>query len=135
MVVIGDAAGQVKPTTGGGLYFGAYAARAAADVVGKALAGGNLSAHALSAYQRQWRSAFGRELRRDALARGIYARLSSSQVDRIITYAERTGLARELVESRSFSFDRHGATLLTALLRCLPGVAFGRSIAMTEMKE
>ncbi len=132
VVVVGDAAGHVKPTTGGGLYFGACAARDAADVVGQALADDDLSAGALRAYQQRWQSSFGRELRRGTLTRSIYTRLSSSQVNRIIEYAEHTGLARELVNSKSFSFDRHGGTLLTGLLRCLPGFALGRTTGTQE---
>ena len=135
LVVVGDAAGQVKPTTGGGLYFGACAAQAAADVVGRALASDDVSENALSAYQHHWQSAFGRELRRGALTRGIYSRLSASQVNRVIEYAERTGVARELVDWKSFSFDRHGGTLLTGLLRCLPGFAFGRGAPTRETQE
>lgn len=131
VVVVGDAAGQVKPTTGGGLYFGAIAAREAADVVGRALESGDLSSRALSVYERRWKSAFGRELRHGAIARGIYARLSAAQVDGIVARAERTGLADTLLNSRSFSFDRHSATLLTGLLRCLPA-AFARSEACAE---
>ena len=134
-VVIGDAAGQVKPTTGGGLYFGACGAREAAAVIGRALDSDDLSAAALSAYQRRWKSAFGSELRRGSLTRSIYARLSPSQVDRIISYAEHTGVARRLVDSRSFSFDRHGATLLTGLLRSLPGFALGHDAATREAEE
>jgi len=131
VVAVGDAAGQVKPTTGGGLYFGAVAARAAADVVARALESGDLSLRALSEYERSWKSALGRELRRGAFTRGIYARLSPGQVDRIIAHAERTGLADTLLNSRSFSFDRHSATLLSGLLRCLPG-SFPRSEVFTE---
>jgi len=133
VVVVGDAAGQVKPTTGGGLYFGACAATAAADAVGRALAAGDLSAHALSAYERDWRTAFGRELRYGAVARGLYRRLSPAQVDRIIARAEHTGLAQSLLASSRFSFDRHGATLLLGLLRCAPGLVGGSSTVAPEV--
>jgi flavin-dependent dehydrogenase len=40
---VGDAAGQVKPTTGGGLYLGALGAMAAADVLREVLARDDLS--------------------------------------------------------------------------------------------
>jgi len=118
---VGDAAGQVKPTTGGGLYLGAMAAVAAAAVLSEALARDDLSARALSRYETQWRSAFGGELRRGALARAIYSRLSVGHVDGVIELAARTGVAEKLLRSPSFSFDRHSGTLLSGLLRCLPG--------------
>ena len=125
MVAIGDAAGQVKPTTGGGLYFGATAATIAAGVVSQALARDDVSSRALAAYDRRWRAALGRELRQGAMARAIYGRLSPAQVDGIFAHADRTGLAETLLRSRSFSFDRHGATLLLGLLRCVPGLLGG----------
>lgn len=121
VLAVGDAAGQVKPTTGGGLYFGAMAAAAAAAVLDEALAKDDLSAPALSRYETRWQSAFGRELRRGALARAVYSRLSPRQVDGIIDMAARTGVADRLLLSPSFSFDRHSGTLLSGLLRCLPG--------------
>ena len=135
VVAVGDAAGQVKPTTGGGLYFGASAARAAANVLGRALEDDDLSSSALSAYERCWKSAFGRELRLGALARGVYARLSPAQVDRIITHAERTGLADALLSSPSFSFDLHSATLLTGLIRSVPALILGQSPAVRGAAE
>jgi len=121
VVAVGDAAGQVKPTTGGGLYFGAMAATAAAAVLSNSLAKDDLSARALSSYETQWRAMFGRELRRGALARSVYSRLSPRRVDGIIETAARTGVAERLLASPSFSFDRHSGVLLSGLLRCLPG--------------
>ncbi len=121
VLAVGDAAGQVKPTTGGGLYLGAMAAAAAAAVLSEALAKDDLSEQALSPYETQWRSAFGRELRRGALARAVYTRLSAGHVDGIVELAGRTGVAEKLLHSPSFSFDRHSGALLSGLLRCLPG--------------
>jgi flavin-dependent dehydrogenase len=121
VLAVGDAAGQVKPTTGGGLYLGAMAAAAAAAVLAEALARDDLSARALSRYEAQWRSAFGGELRRGALARAVYSRLSAGLVDGVIELAARTGVAETLLRSPSFSFDRHSGALLSGLLRCLPG--------------
>lgn len=135
VLVIGDAAGQVKPTTGGGLYFGAVAANAAADVVSGALERGDLSARALSEYERRWKTSLGRELRHGVVARSIYQRLSPPQVDRIISHAARTGLAEKMLSSRSFSFDRHGATLLLGLLRCVPGLIGGGSLMSEEARR
>lgn len=121
VVSIGDAAGQVKPTTGGGLYYGALGARFAAEVVGDALCDGDLSEKALGRYDRLCRSRLGSEMRRGALARVAYTRLSPGWVDRLVAQAQRTGLAETLLASHSFSFDHHGGTLLSGLLRSLPG--------------
>ena len=39
VIVVGDAAGQVKPTTGGGIYYGLLCADIAVDVLDRAIAG------------------------------------------------------------------------------------------------
>ncbi len=120
VVSIGDAAGQVKSTTGGGLYFGALAARAAASALETALEKDDLSVRALMTYQRQWRKDFLQEIERGMLVRRAYNRMSPQRVDDIIRWAAGTGLPARLFESGSFSFDRHTSTLFFGLLRSLP---------------
>ncbi len=121
LIVIGDAAGQVKPTTGGGLHFGAIAAREGADVIGQALVAGDLSSKVLSAYEKRWKSDFGAELRLGSRVRRIYGHLSPRQVDTVIDWAARRHIADELLQSPSFSFDWHSRTLMAGMLRGLLG--------------
>ena len=52
LLVVGSAAGQVKPTTGGGIYYGLLCADIAANHLNRALKSDNLSAENLSSYQR-----------------------------------------------------------------------------------
>jgi geranylgeranyl reductase family protein len=54
VVVLGDAAGIVKPTTGGGIYYSLLTASLAADTLAAALAA---DSRALSAYRNTWRKA------------------------------------------------------------------------------
>ncbi|MEE9173415.1 MAG: NAD(P)/FAD-dependent oxidoreductase, partial [Thermoplasmata archaeon] len=81
--MVGDAAGQVKPTTGGGIYYGLLCAEIAADTLNGALAGNDLSAENLAEYERRWKKKLGRELRVGYWARKLYERLSDGQIDRI----------------------------------------------------
>src|SRR5262245_29059421 len=62
LIVIGDAAGLVKPTTGGGIYFSVVSARIAAHVLGTALANDELQSESLSDYETSWKSELGGEL-------------------------------------------------------------------------
>src|SRR3954467_11396050 len=55
LVAIGDAAGLVKPTTGGGLYYSLRSAALAADGLAGALTDDDLSAERLAPYEKQWR--------------------------------------------------------------------------------
>jgi len=54
VIVVGDAAGQVKPTTGGGIYFSLLSAEIAARHLKQALEADDLSPGRLMGYEREW---------------------------------------------------------------------------------
>jgi digeranylgeranylglycerophospholipid reductase len=64
LMVIGDAAHQVDPFTGGGIITGMTAGRLAAQVAVQCLARGDVSAAALGAYAIEWNDGQGRKARR-----------------------------------------------------------------------
>mgnify|MGYP001061281989 CR=1 FL=1 len=115
VLVVGDAAGQVKPTTGGGIYFGHLGARIAATVLDEALRSDNLTAGQLSRYQKQWKAKMGKELSRGYWARWAYAKLSDRQIDGIFKALVSSGMAEALLDSSNFSFDWHSRLILAAL--------------------
>ncbi len=114
ILVIGDAAGQVKPTTGGGIYFGHLGARMAAKVLGEALSSDNLTSSNLSRYQQEWRQSLGGEIRFGHWARQVHARLSERQIDWMFGILDSGGLGQAVLSSPSFSFDRHSQLLLAS---------------------
>jgi digeranylgeranylglycerophospholipid reductase len=65
LMVVGDAARQVDPLTGGGIIHAMTAGRLAAQVAAEALAAGDTSAHGLAAYQEQAARTMGRRLARN----------------------------------------------------------------------
>jgi flavin-dependent dehydrogenase len=115
LLVIGDAAGQVKPTTGGGIYFGHLGAKIAAKVLDEALRSDNLTSNQLSRYQRQWKARMGKEISRGYWARWAYAKLSDRQIDGIFNILDSGGMADRLLNSDSFSFDWHSRLILSVL--------------------
>jgi len=117
VLVIGDAAGQVKPTTGGGIYFGHLGARIAAEVLHEALSSDNLTADQLSRYQKQWKSKMSKELSRGYWARWAYAKLSDRQIEGIFNVLDSSGMAEALLNSNNFSFDWHSRLILAVLRR------------------
>jgi digeranylgeranylglycerophospholipid reductase len=117
LLVIGDAAGQVKPTTGGGIYFGHIGARIAAEVLTEALSSDDLTAGHLSRYQRRWRARMGREISRGYWARWAYARLSDRQIEGIFNMLNSNGTVDALIRSENFSFDWHSKLILAVLKR------------------
>ncbi len=56
LVAVGDAAGQVKPTSGGGIYPGLVAAKIAGGVAAAAALEGDGSVERLGEYDRIWRA-------------------------------------------------------------------------------
>ena len=116
LLVVGEAAGQVKPTSGGGIYYGLLCADIAADVLHRALERDLFSEKILSLYERRWRKRLGRELELGYWARKIFERLSDSQIDRIFDIIKARRLDQTLLEMKDLSFDWHGNVVL-ALLR------------------
>ena len=117
LVVVGDAAGQVKPTTGGGIYFGHLGAQIAAEVLDVALSSDNLSADQLACYEKKWRAKMGKELSRGYGARWAYSKLSDRQIEGIFNALDSNGMAGTLLSSNNFSFDWHSKLILTVLGR------------------
>jgi len=92
VLAIGDAAGLVKPTTGGGIYYSLLSATWAADVLVDAFRRGRFSASVLGAYEETWRGRLGRELRVGVWFRHVAARLTPSDLDLLTKLAIEDGL-------------------------------------------
>ncbi len=112
LVVVGSAAGQVKPTTGGGIYYGLLCADIAANHLHRALKSDNLSAKNLSRYQREWWKRLGPELRIGYWARRLYESLSDRQVDKIFDIIKSNGINEALLKAEDLSFDWHSRVVL-----------------------
>ena len=84
LLIVGDAAGQVKPTSGGGVYPGAVCAKIAGKIAADAVMEGDTSVRRLSEYDKLWRARIGRELAIGRRINGWMARLSDSEINRLI---------------------------------------------------
>ncbi len=115
LLAVGDAAGQVKPTTGGGIYYGLLGAEIAADVLHQALADNDLSAKRLSSYQRAWRRKLGRELRTGHWARKLFERMSERQIDRVFKIIRSSGIDEALLKDKDITFDWHSRAIMSLL--------------------
>ncbi|MFW9943598.1 MAG: geranylgeranyl reductase family protein [Candidatus Sifarchaeia archaeon] len=87
-LVVGDAAGMVKPTTGGGVIMGGTAARIAGRVVSRALREGRQIEKALRMYEANWRALLMRELRAMHLAQRMISGLSDQGLNMLIRNAD-----------------------------------------------
>lgn len=115
ILVIGDAAGQVKPTSGGGIYFGHLGAKIAAEVLHRALSSDDLGSAQLSCYQREWKARMGKEISMGYWARWLYAKLNGREIERIFGMLDSGGVAQAMLNSPNFSFDWHSKSILAGL--------------------
>jgi geranylgeranyl reductase family protein len=92
MLVIGDAAGLVKPTTGGGIHYSIVSAALAADVAIEALAADCLDADTLSAYERAWRAELAEEFEAQHELRQVATTLSDKAIDSFFELARTDGV-------------------------------------------
>ncbi|OGO15914.1 MAG: hypothetical protein A2Z02_06365 [Chloroflexi bacterium RBG_16_48_7] len=112
VVVIGEAAGQIKPTSGGGIYYGLLCADIAAKILHQALEDDDLSAKRLTRYEREWRKKLGQELKTGYRARKLFERLSDKQIDRIFEIIKTNRLDEALLRAEDLSFDWHSKSIL-----------------------
>jgi len=99
LLVVGDAAGQTKPTTGGGVVVGGLCGRIAGAVGAQALLEEDLSAESLSSYEKQWRSLLGSELEKMRGLRRLFPLISDDSLNRLFEFASRSDV-RSIIEEK-----------------------------------
>jgi flavin-dependent dehydrogenase len=87
VVLVGDAAGQVKPTTGGGIVFGGNAARLAAKVIEEHIRLGT----SLEKYEKLFRKGFGTDIKLHSALNKIYSGLDSKKLEFLIKMSKSLG--------------------------------------------
>jgi digeranylgeranylglycerophospholipid reductase len=115
LLIVGEAAGQVKPTTGGGIYFGLLCAEIAADNLHQGFVSGDLSSSRLARYQKEWQARIGDELRLDYWAHKIYGRVTQRQIERLFEVIRSSKIHQQFLNWEDFSFDYHGELIFRAL--------------------
>ncbi len=83
VLVVGEAAGQIKTTTGGGIYYGLLGAQFAVETVGEAFRKNRFTANILSPYDRRWKKEIGEELRFGYYFRKLFAKLTDEQIEEL----------------------------------------------------
>jgi len=110
-LVAGSAAGQVKPLTGGGIYYGMLCADLAAETLHAALEKDDLSGRSLSTYSKNYRSRLGKEVSTSYWGRQIYEHFNDQNIDKLFEIAQSNGIVASLLESDEVTFDWHGQTV------------------------
>jgi len=125
VMAVGDAAGLVKPTTGGGIYYSVVSGEIAGEVLSARLARNDLSAASLREYEGLWRGRFQSEFTAQHALRFVAQRMRDTDIDALFTLASTDGIL-PLVRQKA-RFNRHRDFIL-ALLRHQPArrALFGR---------
>lgn len=105
LMVVGDAASQVKPTTGGGIVFGIICGRIAGRIAHEAWLRKDFSEKTLSKYQSEFEVVVGKDLQLMKGLRQMLDRLPDSQLDRIVAAASRVGVDQILEDVGDVDFQ------------------------------
>jgi geranylgeranyl reductase family protein len=115
VLLVGDAGGFTKPTTGGGIFYSLLTASLAAETLVEAFRDDRFDAAFLSGYERQWRHRLGHELAVGAWLRDLVARLPDVELAAILR-----GLARKDVQALirgTVRFNWHAEVILALVRR------------------
>jgi digeranylgeranylglycerophospholipid reductase len=123
VMLVGDAAHQAEPVTGGGINLAMFAGEMAANVAADAIAAGDWSASGLDAYPKQWGKEHGRGIKGMVGARKAALGFSDERYEKLIQ------IASELPLDDLSAFDiilrvlRHDPGLLLAARSfIIPGI-------------
>lgn len=108
LLLVGDAAGQVKPTTGGGVVLGGLCALSAGKTVVEALEKDVFSSSVLSRYQRRWSTEIGNEIKTMLLARKLLNMINDDEMNKAFNSIKKENLEpiiQELVERGDMDFQ------------------------------
>jgi digeranylgeranylglycerophospholipid reductase len=112
-LAVGDAASQVKPTTGGGVVFGLNCARIAADVASEALEENDFSSESLSRYQKRFEEVLGFDVNVMLRIRKMLDAMSDKKIDDAISLCNKLKLDKTLQSFQDIDFQ--GQSLLRLL--------------------
>lgn len=112
VLAVGDAAGLVKPTTGGGIYYGLLSGLFAAETLGAALRADDLRESRLRDYETRWRERLGADIRIGLAFRMLASRLNDRAIDALVDLARVDGIVPMLRQTADFNWHRQSALAL-----------------------
>ena len=128
-VIAGDAAGQSKPTTAGGIYSCGMGGIFAGTAISKYLESDDQTQ--LKQYQKNWHDKFGKEFEKQRLARKILERVDNKTIDTIFNT-----ITPEITDeiSNKDDFDFH-TTAILKLLGMRKSLNAAQNIMSAEIKR
>lgn len=113
LIVVGEAAGQVKTTTGGGIYFGLLCSEIAVSTITEAFKRRDFGEKVFEEYEMNWRKKIGPELKAGMVLRNLFSRLSDHQIELLVDLVKRDGFL-PIIKNHNFDWQKD---LITSLLQ------------------
>ena len=129
MVIVGDAAGQAKPTTAGGIYSCGMGGIIAGKTITKFLETKQISD--LEEYQKTWINKFGKEFEKQTIARKLLRRLDNDSIDKLFNQIT-PEIIKEISEKDDFDF--HTSSIIK-MLGLKNSVSVAQTIIGGEIKK
>ena len=129
IVIVGDAAGQAKPTTAGGIYSCGMGGIIAGNVISKFLETNQISD--LEEYQKKWINKFGKEFEKQTMARKLLRRLDNDSINKLFDQIT-PDIVKEISENDDFDF--HTSSIIK-MLGLKNSVSVAQTIIGGEIKK
>jgi digeranylgeranylglycerophospholipid reductase len=128
-IFVGESAGQVKPTTAGGIMTSIAGAVVAAKWTWESIQRGEPAL--MERYQTEWEAAFFKEMRTMVKLRGVFEKMSNADLEAVFSALATPKLILKLSQT---DFDFHASALLGAL--GVPGLLrVAKAVASAEVRS
>ena len=128
-VIIGDAAGQAKPTTAGGIFTSGMGGVYAGQAISKFLKTNKISD--LQEYQKRWTERFGKEFEKQLLVRKILERIDNQTINKLFESIT-PEITNEISEKDDFDF--HTSSIIK-LLGIKSSLKISKTLITGELKK
>jgi len=128
-IIVGDAAGQAKPTTAGGIFTSGMGGVYAGQAISKFLKTNNQSE--LLEYQKKWNERFGGEFEKQIFARKILERIDNQTINKLFK-----SITPEIIKdiSEKDDFDFHTSSIIK-LLGMKGSIKTAQTLIGSEIKK
>ena len=112
VLAVGEAAGQVKTTSGGGIFYGLICSQILTQVLKEAWEKKNLTEKRFLSYQKLCQAKIGRELKMGLHIKRIWKRLKDKDIDRLFRVIQKS--LGEVIKD-PVDFEYHSSSIALGL--------------------
>ncbi|RME84892.1 MAG: NAD(P)/FAD-dependent oxidoreductase [Planctomycetota bacterium] len=107
IIALGDAASHVKPTTGGGLYYGMKCGDILAKYISPEILESPVKENTFYFYEQEWKKSLGRELRTGYFFKELISLTDNQKLDKIIKELKKKELYDKIFSFADFDYHSH----------------------------